>query len=133
VGPSTFGLGDDYFGGRLQAILPASAAYERRAGYPDLALNLNATYSLTRALSANVSLSYQDQVASGRLRDITLPAALVGGAALIFEADRFSFRLSINNLTNELYFTPNSPDVTGEVIVIPAPERNFVSSFSILF
>lgn len=133
VGPSTFGLGGDYFGGRLQAILPASAAYERRAGYPDLALNLNATYSLTRALSANVSLSYQDQVASGRLRDITLPAALVGGAALIFEAERFLFRLSINNLTNELYFTPNSPDVTGEVIVIPAPERNFVSSFSILF
>ena len=133
VGTSTFGLGDDYFGGRLQALLPASEAYDRRSGYPDLTLNLNGSYSLTRTTSLNLSLSYQDEVSSGRLRDITLPSALVSGAALIYQDRRYLFRLSINNLTNELYFTPNSPDVTGQVIVIPAPERNVVSSFSFLF
>lgn len=133
VGTSTFGLGDDYFGGRLQAVLPASEAYDRRSGYPDLTLNLNASYALTRTTSLNLSISYQDEVASGRLRDITLPAALVSGAALIYQDRRYVFRLSVKNITNELYFTANSPDVTGEVIVIPAPERNFVGSFSFLF
>lgn len=133
VGTSTFDLGDDYYGGRLQAVLPANVTYERRSGYPDLTVSVNGTYQLTRTLSANVSISYQDEVSSGRLRDITLPAALVSGATITYQSGRYLWRLSINNLTNELYFTPNSPDVTGEVIVIPAPERHFVSSFSIRF
>jgi hypothetical protein len=30
-----------------------------------------------------------------------------------------------------MYFTPNSPDVVGELLVIPAPERGFQASFSL--
>ena len=39
----------------------------------------------------------------------------------------------MNNLTNQVYFTPNSPDGLGEVIVIPVPERNFQTSFTFKF
>jgi outer membrane receptor protein involved in Fe transport len=55
------------------------------------------------------------------------------GAALVYDAPKFAFRISVNNLTNELYFIPNSPDGLGEVIVIPAPERHYLTSFTFKF
>ena len=39
----------------------------------------------------------------------------------------------VNNLTDELYFTPNAPDGIGEVIVIPAPERNYQATLTYKF
>jgi len=132
VAPSAFGFDNDYFGGRLQAVLPPGS-YDERSGYPDMTMNLNGTYFLTDAFSMSLAMTYQGEVASGRLGNVTLPAAYVAGASLMYDTRRLRVRISIENLTNELYFTPNSPDVTGELIVIPAPERRFVSSVSIKF
>jgi iron complex outermembrane receptor protein len=131
VNPVFFGLGDVYYGGRLQATVSSDGKYTRRSGYPDLSLNLGATCFITKQLSLNFSGSYQDAVPAGRIRDVTLPSVAVFGAALIYDSPRFTLRLAAHNLTNELYFTPNSPDVVGEMLVIPAPERGFQTSFAL--
>jgi iron complex outermembrane receptor protein len=131
VSPAFFGLDDVFYGGRLQATVSPNGEYTRRSGYPDLSLNLGATCLITKQLSLNLSGSYQDAVPAGRIRNVTLPSVAVFGAALVYDTPRFTLRLAANNLTNELYFTPNSPDVVGEMLVIPAPERGFQTSFSL--
>jgi iron complex outermembrane receptor protein len=133
VSPSYFGLGNDYYGGRLQVTLGKDSPYDERTGYPDIVLNLNATWFFNKALALNVSSIYQGEAASGRLRDITLPDAAIVDLALIYDTPRWGARVAVSNLTNALYFVPNSPDFTGEVIVIPAPERSFQTSFTFKF
>ncbi|MBE2216289.1 MAG: TonB-dependent receptor [Opitutaceae bacterium] len=126
VSPTFFGLpDDDYFGGRIQTTLAGEPQYAERSGYPRHVFTLNGTYIFPKGLSVNLSASYQDEVPSGRIKDITLPDALILGTAISYDREKWGVRLSINNLTNELYFTPNSPDGLGELIVIPAPERNY--------
>lgn len=133
VNPSFFGLADDYYGGRLQTTLTNDPAYAKRSGYPDIVLNLNGTYLWDNGWALNVSTAYQEAVPSGRIKDIMLPSATIVGAALVYDSPKFGVRLAVNNLTNELYFTPNSPDGTGEVVVIPAPERNYTTTFTYKF
>jgi iron complex outermembrane receptor protein len=133
VNPSFFGLPADYFGGRLQTTLSNDPLYATRAGYPQMVFNLNGTFFFSRALAINLSANYQQEVASGRIRDITLPAAKILGAALIYDSTHWTLRASVSNLTNELYFIPNSPDFAGEATVIPAPERNYETSVSFKF
>ncbi len=133
VSPAFFGLADSYYGGRIQTTLVGDSRYAVRSGYPDMVLNANSSFFFTKELAVNLSLSYQEEVASGRIKDITLPDAFLVGASLVYDTPRFSFKLSANNLTNELYFTPNSPDGIGELVVIPAPERNFQTSFTFKF
>ena len=67
------------------------------------------------------------------LTDETLPDATIVGASLAYDSEKFGVRFSVNNLLNELYFTPNSPDGLGEVIVIPAPERSYQTTFTFKF
>ena len=117
----------------MLVTLPKDPQFAQRSGYPERVFNLNTTYFLTSAIALNISATAQSEVASGRIRDITLPAALIVGGALIYDTRNFSVRLSINNLTNELYFIPNSPDINGQVIAIPAPERNYQTSVTFRF
>jgi iron complex outermembrane receptor protein len=131
VNPSFFGLGDSYYGGRLLATVSSDGKYTRRSGYPDFSFNAGATWLITKNLAFNLSGNYQEAVPSGRIRDVTLPGVTVFGAALIYDTPRMSLRVAAQNLTNRLYFTPNSPDVIGELLVIPAPERNFQTSFTL--
>lgn len=133
VNPAFYGLADNYYGGRLQTTLLGEPQYAERSGYPDMVLNTNGTFYLTKEVAFNLSLAYQEETDSGRIHDITLPNAFLVGAALVYDTPKLAFRFSVNNLTNELYFTPNSPDGLGEVIVIPAPERNFQTSFTFKF
>jgi outer membrane receptor protein involved in Fe transport len=133
VNPSFFGLSDSYYGGRLQTTLLGEPQYAERSGYPDMVLNTNGTFYFTKEIALNLSLAYQEEVDSGRIHDITLPDAFLVGAAVVYDTPKLAFRVSVNNLTNELYFTPNSPDGLGQVIVIPAPERNFQTSFTFKF
>jgi iron complex outermembrane receptor protein len=133
VNPTFFGLPDNYYGGRIQTTIANDPRYAERSGYPDMVLNLNGTFFFSKELSLNLSTSYQEEVASGRIKDVTLPSAFLVGASISYDTPRFAFRLAANNLTNELYFTPNSPDGLGEVIVIPAPERNYQTSFTFKF
>jgi iron complex outermembrane recepter protein len=133
VNPTFFGLPNDYYGGRVQTTLLAQPDYSERSGYPDKVITLNATYLLKGGWSANLSGRYQAKVPSGRIKDITLPQAHVYGGNIAYDTKRWGFRFTVNNLTNELYFTPNSPDGLGEVIVIPAPERHYQTTFTYKF
>ena len=69
---------------------------------------------------------------SGRLQTLVC-LGYVLGASLTYEPPRFEVRIAAGNLTNENTSLPNSPDVTGELIVIPAPERNFRTSVTLKF
>ena len=133
VNPSFYGLPQDFYGGRFTTTITRDPRYQVRSGYPQMVLNLNGTFFFTENLSMNLSGSYQEEVPSGRIKDITLPDAKIVGAALVYDTKTFAVRLSVNNLFNELYFTPNSPDGLGEVIVIPAPERNYQTTFTFKF
>jgi iron complex outermembrane receptor protein len=133
VNPTFFGLPDNYYGGRVQTTLLAQPDYAERSGYPDKVITLNGTYVLKGGWSVNLSGRYQASVPSGRIKDIILPQAHVYGGSLVYDAKRWGIRFTVNNLTNELYFTPNSPDGLGEVIVIPAPERHYQSTFTYKF
>jgi outer membrane receptor protein involved in Fe transport len=133
VNPTFFGLPDNYYGGRIQTTLTNDPRYAERSGYPDMVLNLNGTFFITKDLAFNLSTSYQEEVASGRIKDITLPSAVLVGVSLAYDTPRFGFKLTVNNLTDQEYFTPNSPDGLGEVIVIPVPERNYTTSFTFKF
>jgi iron complex outermembrane receptor protein len=133
VSPSAFGLEGNYYGGRLQMILPPDDAYSNRSGYPDAVMNLNFTYLITKSLALDVHVSHQSEAYAGRLRSVVLPEATIAGASLLLETSRASFRFIVNNLTNELYFVPNSPDVTGELTAVPAPERSFRSTVTVRF
>jgi outer membrane receptor protein involved in Fe transport len=96
-------------------------------------LNLNGTFFFTKELSLNASTSYQGATYTGRIRDVTLPSAIVVGASLNYDAGRFAFRFAVNNLTDARYYIPNSADSEGEIIVIPAPDRNFLTTFTYKF
>jgi iron complex outermembrane receptor protein len=133
--PATFfGLPDgDYYGGRLQSTLGAEERYIERPGYPDKVLTATASYFFSSGWNVNLSGAYQASVPAGRLQDVILPSALTFDTAVAYETRRWGFRLGISNLTNELYFTPNAPDGTGELIVIPAPERAFKGTVTYKF
>lgn len=133
VNPAFFGLPGNFYGGRLQTTLTAEPDYAERSGYPDKVINLNSTYSFDGGWTVNLSSTYREEVPSGRIKDIILPDAVILGLSVSKEFRRWAARLSVNNLTDELYFTPNSPDGLGEVIVIPAPERNFTGSITYKF
>jgi iron complex outermembrane recepter protein len=134
VNPSFYGLPDGtYYGGRLQTTISNNPRYGKRPGYPDTVLNLNGTFFFTKELSLNCSTSYQGATYTGRIRDIVLPSAILVGASLNYDAGRFGFRFAVNNLTDARYYTPNSADSEGEIIVIPAPDRNFLTTFTYKF
>src|SRR5690606_30620466 len=102
VNPSFFGIDGNYFGGRLTTTLLGEPQYAERSGYPDMVLNTNGTFFFNKEFALNLSIAYQEEVASGRIEDLTLPDALIVGAALVYDAPKFAFRVSVNNLTNEL-------------------------------
>lgn len=133
VNPTFFGLPDGYYGGRLQVVLPGDPKFATRSGYPDRTFNLNGTCFVTRNIALNISATSQSDVPSGRVMDVTLPSALILGAAVVYDTQHFTVRVAANNLSNELYFIPNSPDITGEVIAIPAPERHYQTSVTFKF
>ena len=133
VNPTFFGLPDNYYGGRVSTTLLGQPDYGERSGYPDKVITVNGTYLWSSGWSLNLSGAYQAEVPSGRIKDIMLPSALTFGAGLVYDTKKWGIRISCNNLTNELYFTPNSPDGLGQVIVIPAPERTIQASYTLKF
>jgi iron complex outermembrane receptor protein len=133
VSPAAFGLDGNYYGGRLQMIIPPGEAYSQRSGYPDAVMNVNATYLITKSLALDVHVSHQAEAYAGRLRSVVLPEATIAGVSLLLETRHASFRFIVNNVTNEVYFVPNSPDVTGELTAVPAPERSFRSTVTVRF
>jgi iron complex outermembrane receptor protein len=134
VPPSFFGLPDgDYYGGRLQTTLTGQQQYIERPGYPDKVLTATGTYFFGTGWSVNLSSAYQASVPAARLQDVILPSALTFDSAVSYDTKLWGFRLGISNLTNEKYFTPNSPDGTGELIVIPAPERAYKGTVTYKF
>ena len=92
VNPTFFGLTDNYYGGRIQTTLTNDPAYAERSGYPDMVLNLNGTFFFTKDLALNLSTSYQEEVASGRIKDITLPSAVLVGASLAYDTPAVRFQ-----------------------------------------
>jgi iron complex outermembrane recepter protein len=133
VSPSTFGLEGNYYGGRLQTTIPAGEQYSHRSGYPEVVMNVNATFLITQSLALDLHVSHQGEAYAGRLRNVVLPSATIAGVGLSFETRAANFRFIVNNAINELYFVPNSPDVTGELTAVPAPERSFRSTVTFKF
>ena len=112
----------------------AQPDYAERSGYPDKVLTSTAPTSSQGGWSVNLSGRYQ-AVGVLRTHQGHHAAGCPRGRSRSSSTTRqaMGLRFTVNNLTNELYFTPNSPDGLGEVIVIPAPERNYQTSFTFKF
>ena len=66
-----------------------------------------------------------EEVASGFSAAVTLPAYTLVNAGLSYQAEDWSFNLTVKNLTDERYFRSNFPDLFGSQIVLPELPRHF--------
>ncbi|MES2697452.1 MAG: TonB-dependent receptor [Verrucomicrobiota bacterium] len=135
VNPAFFGITEPwlYYAGKLQTNLGAEGQYAERSGYPDKVVNLNVTYLFTSGFGINLSTNYQASVPTGRIKLVTLPDALLFGGSLVYDQKKWAVRLTMNNIAGKKYFTPNSVDSLGEIIVLPAAERTAQVTFTYKF
>ncbi|MCZ8528390.1 TonB-dependent siderophore receptor [Alteromonas sp. PRIM-21] len=97
----------------------------RKAGIPENIYTLTATYDFQNGYAANVSVVDVEEVASGFSAAVTLPAYTLVNAGLSYQAEDWSFNLTVKNLTDERYFRSNFPDLFGSQIVLPELPRHF--------
>ena len=105
----------------------------RKAGIPENIYTLTATYDFQNGYAANVSVVDVEEVASGFSAAVTLPAYTLVNAGLSYQAEDWSFNLTVKNLTDERYFRSNFPDLFGSQIVLPELPRHFNAKVSYSF
>ena len=74
-----------------------------------------------------------DEVASGFSASVTLPSYTLVNAGMSYEAEDWSFNLTVKNLTDERYFRSNFPDLFGSQIVLPELPRHWNAKFTYKF
>ncbi|WP_338517190.1 TonB-dependent siderophore receptor [Alteromonas gracilis] len=105
----------------------------RKAGIPENIYTLTATYDFQNGYAANVSVVDVDEVASGFSASVTLPSYTLVNAGMSYEAEDWSFNLTVKNLTDERYFRSNFPDLFGSQIVLPELPRHWNAKFTYKF
>lgn len=105
----------------------------RKAGIPENIYTLTGTYDFQNGYAANVSIVDVDAVASGFSATVTLPAYTLVNAGLSYEAEDWTFNLTVKNLTDERYFRSNFPDLFGTQIILPELPRHWNAKFSYKF
>jgi len=105
----------------------------RKAGIPENIYTLTATYDFQNGYAANVSVVDVEEVASGFSASVMLPAYTLVNAGVSYEAEDWTFNLTVKNLTDERYFRSNFPDLFGSQIVLPELPRHWNARFTYKF
>ena len=74
-----------------------------------------------------------DSVPSGFSNSVMLPAYTLFNVSAGWESDRWSVVLTGKNLTDELYFRSNFPNLFGSNIVLPELPRHFLGKIQYTF
>ena len=105
----------------------------RKAGIPENIYTLTATYDFQNGYAANVSVIDVEEVASGFSASVMLPAYTLVNAGVSYQAEDWTFNLTVKNLTDERYFRSNFPDLFGSQIVLPELPRHWNARFTYKF
>ena len=120
IAPETF------YGGALGGILIRPGARgARRAGIPENIWALTSTYDFGNGLAVSASAVNADAVHSSFSNSVRLPGYTLLNVGAVFEAGNWTFSATAKNLTDELYFRSNFPNLFGGVVVLPELPRHF--------
>ena len=115
-----------HIGGVLGGPVNVDASGGRRAGMPENIFSVYGTYLFDNGLNVSASVADVDSVPSGFSNSITLPSYTLINASIGYETEQWSFTLTGKNLSDELYFRSNFPNLFGSMIVLPELPRHYV-------
>ena len=121
------------FGGQIGGAVSTQASGGKRAGMPKNILSAYGTYSFGNGFSVSASMADVDSVPSGFSNSIILPAYTLFNVSAGWESERWSVVLTGKNLTDELYFRSNFPNLFGSNIVLPELPRHFLGKIQYNF
>ncbi len=115
------------FGGQIGGPVNIAASGGRRAGMPENIYSIYGTYLFDNGLSISASMTDVEDVYSGFSNSIKLPAYTLYNMTIGWESDQWKFTLTGKNLSDELYFRSNFPNLFGSTIVLPELPRHFIA------
>lgn len=116
-----------YGGGRYQLAYDPT---DTRVGRPDKVFSAFGNYIFGRSgWDVSAGANYTADYRPVRNDDIRLPAALTFSLDVGYKYKAWDYRLSVKNLTDELFFTSTS----GSAALIPQPGRTFTGKVSYRF
>ena len=122
-----------HFGGQYGGNVSVQASGGKRAGMPKNIFSAYGTYSFGNGFSLSASMADVDSVPSGFSNSITLPAYTLFNMSAGWESERWSVVVTGKNLTDELYFRSNFPNLFGSNIVLPELPRHFLAKVQYTF
>ena len=115
-----------FYGGALGgSVIRPGARGARRAGMPEDIWALTGTYDFGNGFAVSASAVNADPVHSGFSNSVTLPGYTLLNVGAVFETENWILSATAKNLTDELYFRSNFPNLFGGVVVLPELPRHF--------
>ena len=115
-----------HIGGVIGGPVNVAASGGRRAGMPENIFSVYGTYLFDNGINVSASVADVESVPSGFSNSITLPSYTLVNASIGYETEQWSFTLTGKNLSDELYFRSNFPNLFGSMIVLPELPRHYV-------
>ena len=115
-----------FYGGALGgSVIRPGTRGARRAGIPGNIWSLTGTYDFGNGFATSASAVSADPVHSGFSNSVTLPGYTLLNVGAVLETGNWTFSATAKNLTDELYFRSNFPNLFGGVVVLPELPRHF--------
>ena len=122
-----------HFGGQYGGNVSVQASDGKRAGMPKNIFSAYGTYSFGNGFSLSASMADVDSVPSGVSNSIILPSYTLFNMSAGWESERWSVVVTGKNLTDELYFRSNFPNLFGSNIVLPELPRHILAKIEYTF
>ncbi len=122
-----------HFGGQYGGNVSVQASGGKRAGMPKNIFSAYGTYSFGNGFSLSASMADVDSVPSGFSNSIILPSYTLFNMSAGWESERWSVVVTGKNLTDELYFRSNFPNLFGSNIVLPELPRHILAKIEYTF
>jgi iron complex outermembrane recepter protein len=114
------------YGGRSRIILPADMPqYAKKQGNPETQVGFAATYQWDNGFGASLSGNYFSATCTGRLCTVRLPEGVLANAGAFVTAGRWTVKLDVYNLFDEIYFRARTGDVLGNPLAQVLPDRRW--------
>ena len=102
-------------------------------GTPETQAKLFAIYEFSSGLGISIGGVWSDSYWHNYDRTIKLPSTLVFNGSIFYKRPTWDLSLSVENLTNEDYFSGSDPIFGSGTIITKAPETNFKLSYAYRF
>jgi iron complex outermembrane recepter protein len=125
-----------YGGGVPSIVIVPDKEAARKAGIPETMYSLYAMFSFDGMLSGvtgTIGATHVGEVYSGFAKNIKLPDYTLLNASVYYETSSWKVGLQGKNLTDEVYFRSNFPDLFGNSVVLPEMPRSYLVSAAYKF